>query len=299
METRGHKRKRLDDKSPRHQVTSYWDRTQWPLQSLYFLLPLLVLYEIGAVVFAPEGGDRLPQIYAEHMLASFFEWMGITTIHLPGIATILVLLGLHFVRRDPWRPEPRLYGAMLIESAVLAAPLFVFSIMLTRPPPPEVSAVVSDAVGLASGASGGGGGGGGDWFPLLASTASSVTGLDGVASWRHGVVFAVGAGIYEELVFRLIVIALAHLLLSDILALPTSWSAAGAIVISAVTFALYHPFASHLPWQWDSREWGRFAFYTLAGLYFAAIYVYRGFGIVAVTHALYDVMVIATHFRNG
>jgi len=279
METRGHKRKRLDDQSPRHQITSYWERTLWPLQSLYFLLPLLIIYELGAVAFAPEGNQRLPQIYAERMLGQFFEWTGVTGYYLPGIATAVILLCWHFARRDPWRPELRLYGAMWVESALLAAPLFIFSIMLTRPPPaPEISAALSEAAG---------------WFPLLAAT-----GLDGVGSWRQGVVFSIGAGIYEELVFRLIIIALIHMILSDVLALPQSWSAGGAIAISAVLFALYHPFSTMAPWQWDSREWGRFAFYTVAGLYFAAIYVYRGFGIVAATHALYDVMVIATHFRT-
>lgn len=293
METRGHKRKRLDDKSPRHQITSYWERTLWPLQSLYFLLPLLIGYELGAVAFAPEGNERLPQIYAERMLGRFFEWTGVTGYYLPGIATAVILLCWHFARRDPWRPELRLYGAMWIESAVLAAPLFIFSIMLTRPPaemPTEMAGAVSAMAGWFTQADGG--------FPLLASTSQAATGLDGVASWREGVVFSIGAGIYEELVFRLIIIALVHMVLSDVLALPQSWAAGGAIAISAVLFALYHPFSSMVPWQWDSREWGRFAFYTVAGLYFAAIYVYRGFGIVAATHALYDVMVIATYFRN-
>ncbi|MEM8738167.1 MAG: CPBP family intramembrane glutamic endopeptidase [Planctomycetota bacterium] len=282
METRPRPRQRRDDRSPRHQVTSYWDRTQWPLQSLYFLLPLLLGYEIGAVAFAPEGDERLPQIYAERMLGQFFEWMGATGYYLPGVATVVVLVCLHVARRDPWRPEPRLYVVMLLESALLAAPLFVFSIMVTRP-------AVEMAAGLEPGAAAG---------LMLASTGQASTGLEGVASWREGVVFAVGAGIYEELVFRLIVIALAHLILSDLLALPRTWSAGGAIAISAVTFALYHPFDSHLPWVWDSTDWGRFAFYTLAGVYFAAIYVYRGFGIVAGAHALYDVMVIAAYFRS-
>ncbi|MEM7626878.1 MAG: CPBP family intramembrane glutamic endopeptidase [Planctomycetota bacterium] len=293
METRAHLRKRANDKSPRHQVTSYWERTLWPLQSLYFLLPLLIGYEIGAVAFAPEGGERLPQIYAERMLGRFFELTGVTGYYLPGIATVVVLMCLHFARRDPWRPEPRLYAAMLVESIVLAAPLFVFSIMITTPPAADIA----------------GGGGAGGWLSagsagelpgaLLASTADAATGLDGVASWREGVVFSVGAGIYEELVFRLIVIAVAHMLLHDLLALPKGWSAGGAIALSAITFALYHPFDTHLPWGWDSADWGRFAFYSLAGLYFAAIYVYRGFGIVAATHALYDVMVITAYFRNA
>ena len=285
METRAHQRKRAGDKSPRHQVTSYWERTLWPLQSLYFLLPLLVGYELGAVVFAPEGGERLPQIYAERMLGRFFEWTGVTGYYLPGVAAVVVLFCLHLARRDPWRPEPRLYLAMLIESVLLAAPLFVFSIMITTPPPPEISQPGAALSHLIPG--------------VLASTADAATGLDGVDSWRQGVVFSIGAGIYEELVFRLIVIALAHMLLSDLLALPKGWAAAGSIALSAVLFALYHPFDTHLPWGWTSADWGRFVFYTLAGLYFAAIYVYRGFGIVAATHALYDVMVIVAHFRNS
>lgn len=281
METRAHQRKRRDDRSPRHQVTSYWERTLWPLQSLYFLLPLLIGYEFGAVMFAPEGGERLPQIYAERMLGRFFEWTGVTGYYLPGIATVVVLLCWHFARRDPWRPEPRLYAAMLVESIVLAAPLFVFSIMITTAPA---------SADMAAGQSA-------SWFPLLANSSSATTGLDGVASWRQGVVFSVGAGIYEELVFRLIVIAIAHMILSDLLALPKGWAAGGAIALSAVMFALYHPFQTYLPWGWSSADWGRFTFYVLAGLYFAAIYVYRGFGIVAATHALYDVMVIVAHFR--
>jgi len=38
-------------------------------------------------------------------------------------------------------------------------------------------------------------------------------------------------------------------------------------------------------------ELGRFLFYTLAGMYFAAVYVLRGFGIVAIAHTMYDVLV--------
>ncbi|MEM6458741.1 MAG: CPBP family intramembrane glutamic endopeptidase [Planctomycetota bacterium] len=291
MHARPQLRKRRTDRSPEHRVTSYWDRTQWPLQSLLFLLPLLVVYEIGAVVFAPAGDERLPQIYAERMLGQFFDWLGVTGYHLPAAAAVAVLLLMHLVRRDPWHVEPRLYGVMAVESVLLAAPLFVFSITITAPPP-EVAAAWGEAAG--------------DRFevlglpelPLLASTASAATGLDAVGSWRQGVTFAIGAGVYEELVFRLIVIALVHVVLSDLLALPGAWSAGGAIVISALAFALYHPFDSHLPWAWSAGDWGRFSFYTLAGLYFAAIYVYRGFGIVAATHALYDVMVIATHFAG-
>ena len=150
---------------------------------------------------------------------------------------------------------------MAVESLVLAAPLFVFSLVMSRGTP-------AAAVGSA------------DTLPMLAGA-----GLDAVRSWKEGVVFSVGAGIYEELVFRLVAIALLHLFFDDFLALPKAWSAGLAIAISAVLFAGYHPFDTYRFWDWSNGAWGRFSFYTLAGLYFAAIYQWRGFGIVAATHA--------------
>ncbi len=266
--------KRRGDKSPRHAVSSYWDRTLWPLQSVYFLLPLLIGYELGTLWLAPAGGERLPPIYAESMLGRFFDWFGVTGYYLPAVAAVVVLGCQHFVRQDPWRPEPPLYGAMAVESLVLAAPLFVFSLVMSRRAPTWTFEHA-------------------DTLPMLAGA-----GLDAVRSWKEGVVFSVGAGIYEELVFRLVAIALLHLFFDDFLALPKAWSAGLAIAISAVLFAAYHPFDSYQFWGWSNGDWGRFTFYTLAGLYFAAIYQWRGFGIVAATHALYDVMVITAHFRG-
>ncbi len=272
--TRTRQPKRRGDKSPRHTVSSYWDRTLWPLQSLYFLLPLLIGYELGTLWLAPAGGERLPPIYAESMLGRFFDWFGATGYHLPAAAAVGVLGCLHLVRQDPWRPEPPLYGAMALESLVLAAPLFVFSLMISRSTP---AWAVEAGPGV---------------LPMLAS------GLDAVRSWKEGVVFSVGAGIYEELVFRLMAIALLHMFFDDFLALPKAWAAGLAIAGSAVLFAAYHPFTTYRFWDWSNGDWGRFTFYTLAGLYFAAIYQWRGFGIVAATHALYDVMVITAHFRG-
>ncbi len=264
-------------------VTSYWERTQWPLQSLYFLLPLLIVYEVGAVALAPEGNARLPPIIAERMLGQAFAWLGWYGYYLPGLATVLALLGIHLVRRDPWRPEPLLCGAMAVESAALALPLFVFSVMLSRGPA-EAAAGFEPLAMLAGGAGAGSGG---------------ATGFEAVGSWPAGAVFSIGAGIYEELVFRLLGIVLVHTLLADLLGVKHKPAAAAAVAVSAVAFALYHPFDGYNPLRWSSREVGHFVFYTLAGLYFAAIYVYRGFGIVAATHAIYDVLVISLYFSRA
>ena len=39
-------------------------------------------------------------------------------------------------------------------------------------------------------------------------------------------------------------------------------------------------------------------FFAVAGLYFSIIYVFRGFGIVVATHALYDILVTAIQYES-
>jgi CAAX prenyl protease-like protein len=58
------------------------------------------------------------------------------------------------------------------------------------------------------------------------------------------------------------------------------------VLISSLLFAGYHYLGSeHFIWQ-------TFVFRTAAGLYFGAIFVFRGFGITAGSHAAYDVMIV-------
>ena len=245
------------------QITTYWDRVQWPIHALYFLTPLLLAYELGAWYYAPQGGERLPLIFAEKMLHETFEWFGVTGYYLPGLIVVVLLLCWHLVRRDPWRPEPSLYVGMSIESLLLAVPLFVFMLVLVRQPP-------------------------------------MAAGVEGVANWQSGLVFSIGAGIYEELLFRVIGIALLHLILSDLIDLPPAWAAGGAVVVSALAFALYH-FEQPNPWYWREFWAGfhglHFVFYMVAGVYFAGVYVTRGFGVVAAAHAFYDILVFLRLFQ--
>jgi len=96
-----------------------------------------------------------------------------------------------------------------------------------------------------------------------------------------------GAGIYEELVFRLILMTALMLLLSDLLRLPKFWSSLLMVSISAILFSLYH-YLGHETFQWRS-----FAFRTAAGIYFAGLFLTRGFGITAGCHIFYDILIVA------
>lgn len=237
---------------------TYWHRSQRPLHSLIFLSPLLVVYELGAIAFAQHG-----HIYARSLLAGLFELLGVSGYYLPGVICVVVLLCLHYFHKHPWEFEPATCAWMGFESLLLAFPLFVFSLVVFRGP--QAQAVVEAAAGT---------------LPMLAGAPTE--GYD----WRALMVFSIGAGIYEELLFRLMLIALLHLLLVDVLGMKDEAGAAVSVVLSAVAFSLYH-FSGDNPFRW-----GPAAFYTGAGLYFAAVYVLRGFGVVAGTHAIYDVLVV-------
>jgi len=211
-------------------------------------LPLLVIYEIGALTLLTEQ-----QLTATRLLGQFFALFGATGVHLPGIAVVGALLGMHFARkRDPWLPELKLYPVMWGESLVLALPLFVLMTVLLREPAPAAASLDSLDWGL----------------------------------WRRDMVIAIGAGVYEELVFRLIAIAAIHAITKDLLSLPEEVCVISAVVVSSLGFALVHFMGDHNPFTPI-----KMLFYTVAGVYFAAIYLTRGFGIVVATHALYDVLV--------
>jgi len=243
--------------SQSNSITTYWDRSHWPLQSLYFLLPLLVIYEVGAVVYLAKSGTQLT---ASRLLGQFFAFFGVTGVHLPAFAIVAILLGWHISRKkDPWTPEPKLYAFMFLESAVLSIPLFVLMSVLFRHTP--------------AAAAGQG---------LLAAV-SEMNWQD----WRKAMVVALGAGLYEELVFRLIAIVLISMVAEDLLALPKEICMGLAVGLSSLGFAVVH-FGPSNPFQTT-----HFIFYFVTGVYFAAIYLSRGFGIVVAVHALYDALVFS------
>jgi membrane protease YdiL (CAAX protease family) len=238
----------------------YWRKSQRPLQALMFLLPMIMLYELAVPYL---GEDRLisSDIYARRLLYRFFESMGVTGYYLPGLIVVAVLLCWHIAKKDPWKLEWKIYGIMLGESILLAAPLFVMQMVLFSAG--ALQEIVSEQAPAAL-----------------------------VYSWQTNMIFAIGAGIYEEMLFRLIAITLFHMVLVDFLKSSNKHAIPVVISLSAILFAFYH-----FP-TFQDIEWGMFLFYTIAGMYFSCIFIVRGFGIVAGTHAMYDVLVVLLELMN-
>jgi membrane protease YdiL (CAAX protease family) len=96
---------------------------------------------------------------------------------------------------------------------------------------------------------------------------------------------SLGAGVFEELLFRVILVTVLMRFARVVFGAGPRASAAFAVIGSAVLFSAFHyigPFG-------DTLALPSFLFRMISGLLFSIIYVLRGFGIVAWTHALYDV----------
>ncbi len=261
----------------------YGELSTRPLHALVFLLPLIVLYEIGSVFAlgradgsAPAAGET---IRAHRMIESLFRAVGAGNIHLPeisvllpGILAIAVLLIWHLLRRDPWKIRLSVLGWMGAEAVAWTLPLLVLAGMAGR------------ALALAATGAGEAGGAG-------------VGAADGLAamSFPARATIAIGAGVYEELLFRMVGIALAHFIAADLIGMGEKKAAAVAVLLSAIAFGFYHDVYT----ESGALQWGLLLYYVAAGLYFGGIFVWRGFGIVVATHAIFDLIVLGLRPPSG
>ena len=94
----------------------------------------------------------------------------------------------------------------------------------------------------------------------------------------------IGAGLYEEVIFRLGLFSLLLLLLRLVL-LPSLIAVPLAAIVGALVFAAAH----HI--HGEPIEPLHFLFRGFAGLFFTGLYVFRGFGIAVGAHAGYDILV--------
>jgi membrane protease YdiL (CAAX protease family) len=111
-------------------------------------------------------------------------------------------------------------------------------------------------------------------------------------SFLMDIVTGIGAGIYEELIFRLVLIGLLMLFFETILGIERTKAIAISVLVSAILFSLHHHFV-FLNGKFERAElltMTPFIFRTIAGAYFAVVFAVRGFGVVAGAHIFYDII---------
>ncbi len=226
--------------------------SQRPWPSLLFILPMLIFFEVGSYMRQGEPGGGSSQLVATYIIDVLVNSFGRTAFYLPGVLAIVILLATHIASRQSWRFDAYVLAGMLGESLIWTLPLFVFD------------------------------------RALVVHTAIRLTAETDRHEWMTDVIRSFGAGIYEELVFRLICIAGLSILLVNVCRLPRSASAVFIVLASAGMFAAQH----HYPLGIEPFDPTRFAFRTVAGVYLAGLFLFRGFGITCGCHAFYNVIVV-------
>ena len=101
---------------------------------------------------------------------------------------------------------------------------------------------------------------------------------------RDAIVLSLGAGIYEELAFRVIIVG-GLFALFRASGLQPRRAAIFSAVLAAILFSAFHYIGPY----GDAWALQSFLFRALAGLAFSVLFLVRGFGVTAWTHALYDI----------
>ena len=281
---------------------SYLERTSRPIYAIVFLLPFIIFYELGTFRF---NTDILNQsqirvvafVWLQNLLESVgfggkFVWVA------PPLAVIVILTAMQITSGKQWRLWLGDILPMAVECVLLAVPLIVLTMFLSGSSGAENNIVrhENSAIRIQNEAPP-------SHSPLAYNRLSSAIDQTGkvepARSILANIVTGIGAGIYEELVFRLILICILMLLLQDALGLNHLNSIVLSILISAALFSAHHhvDFISGQPNITDPFNWTRFAFRTIAGIYFAVLFAIRGFGITAGTHAFYNIIAVSITAR--
>ena len=172
---------------PWPEQVGYITATTRPLNCLVFVLPILVVHQIGIIAFGATFPDGSLQINAAlGILRGILSLFGSSApLYLPGLIVVITLLIWHLAKGYAWQVRARTILGMAIESFLFAWPVWVFcNLVISMPSSPAASAVA------------------------LSASASRAEPMAANA------VLMIGAGIYEELLLRLALISLMTFLLS-------------------------------------------------------------------------------------
>lgn len=233
----------------------YFADSRQPRYSLLFALPLLLAYEALA---AAVSGSAFAGVRngADVLLKTLFVVLG-GRYGLVAFGAILLGLGAWFVLRDMRRRSDsmrgRVFGLMVIESVVYALMFGQVVSYLTM------------------------------WL-LTGHLAQATEGAVASLPLTPQLVVSLGAGLYEELLFRVLLVGGLTWL-----GLRFGWRRLGAVGFAVVASAFIFSGFHYVGPYGDPFTVPSFTFRAIAGLLLSGLYVTRGFGITAWTHALYDV----------
>ncbi len=254
-------------------LVAYFDCSRRPIACLYFILPFLIIYHGGVWILrslerpVANGADimlaKLLNIFYYGSVWLYSQVFPNSEISESTVLWVIKILGSFFsflfiifililkqhLSNTSWKLSKHTIIYMYLESLVFAIPPFILVWTVNK-------------------------------IILLRAD------LSAVGEWLNGLVLSVGAGVYEEFLFRMILMSLLFLALPNLLKIKDRSLYIVVMLIQAIIFAVFH----YLPWSTEIFSLPIFTFRVIAGLYFGYIYQERGFGIAAGSHVFYDIV---------
>ena len=240
-------------KSPSH---CYHALTKGLLYSFLAALPLFIIYEVLILLTAPTT-EIIVRISVDLWFKQLLQLIGLDALNISLLIVFTVGIFILIHKREELN-ELRVgyFGVMLVESTLWAILVALISSSLTNLILPDMA---------------------------LQSGESAVQ-----LSYIQKLTLSLGAGLYEELFFRVLLVSLLIWIFNKWFGSKSWASYASAILLSAILFSAAH-YSGNMG---DPFTMSSFLFRFIFGVILNGIYVWRGFGVTAWTHALYDIIVI-------
>ena len=230
-------------------MSNYWRYSRSAYYSAVAALPLLVMYEILIVISqSPYWGIRnAADVWIRTFLMAFDLQAQHITFVLIGIS--LALIPIAKSKAGGIKLKANYFALMLAESLAFSMVLGILLQSILR------------LGGLSSAGPGSG--------------------------FIQNLALSIGAGLFEEIIFRVILLNLLFWLL-----IPLFKKKLVATVLSVLLASFLFSLSHYVGTMADTWQLYSFMFRWAAGLLFTVLYFVRGFAITAYTHALYDIWVL-------
>lgn len=242
---------------------SYFDVSRSPRYSVLFALPLLIAYEALAAALAGPRSSSQVRNGADVLLKEAFIAVAGRNGPLIFIAAV-VGVGIWFIARDIKRTgqgvRPLVFGGMMAESIALAG---IFGVVIGT-----LTVKLLGSLHVLS---------------MMAAPAQIAT-----MSWSTRLMLSLGAGLYEELLFRVLLVSALAAGARIVFGFATRGAGVFATIVGALIFSAFHYIGPY----GDPFRLTSFTFRAISGVAFSALYLTRGFGITAWTHSLYDAFLL-------
>ena len=228
---------------------SYFLQTRSSFYSFLFTIPLFFIYEVG-ILFLSKDDILVVRNGADFLMRSILESFGIFGLYGLGAIFLIgfIITYIYFFNDNSNKSIRADYLFIMIFESVCWALILYFLLS-------KFMLVLMNPIGK--------------------TIAQQVT-------------LAVGAGIYEEFLFRVMLISG----LTGIIGFVFLWSEktrkSAALIIAAGIFSAFHFMGDY----GDYFSMELFLLRFFAGIVLGILYIYRGFGITAYAHSIYDLIVL-------